>query len=65
MYLIVAVLGLSLIMARRYLSVFGEAELGGPTVPKYWSAGAMAVLYIVFLGAISLNAYDVLPNPLK
>ena len=63
MYMIVAVSGLGILLSRRYMKIFGEAELGGPRVPKYVSAVILFALYALFLLVISLNAYDVMPNP--
>lgn len=34
LYTICAILAVALLMARRFLPVFGNAELGGTTVPK-------------------------------
>jgi solute carrier family 8 (sodium/calcium exchanger) len=63
MYMIVAIAGLAIIIARRYMAYFGKAELGGPTRSKYLSSGALFVLYFLFLAIISLDAYGVISNP--
>ena len=63
MYMIVAVSGLLIIVSRRYMKFFGEAELGGPSVPKYASTVILFGLYALFLLIISLNSYGVMPNP--
>ena len=63
MYMIVAVSGLLIIVCRRYMKFFGEAELGGPLVPKYVSTVILFGLYALFLLVISLNAYGVIQNP--
>ena len=63
MYMIVAVSGLLIIVSRRYMKFFGEAELGGPLVPKYASSVILFGLYATFLLVISLNAYGIMPNP--
>ena len=63
MYMIVAISGLGIILSRRYMKIFGEAELGGPRIPKYASSGILFGLYALFLLVISLNAYGVMPNP--
>ena len=62
-YMIVAVSGLLIIVSRRYMKFFGEAELGGPKIPKYASAVILFSLYAFFLLAISLDAYGFMPNP--
>ena len=63
MYMIVAVSGLGILLSRRYMKIFGEAELGGPRLPKFASAAFLFALYALFLLAISLNAYGIMPNP--
>ena len=63
MYMIVAVSGLLTLISRRYMKLFGEAELGGPRVPKYASNIFLFALYALFLSVISLNVYGILPNP--
>jgi hypothetical protein len=63
MYMIVAITGLAIIVARRYMTYFGKAELGGPTGAKYLSSGALFLLYFLFLAIISLNSYGLITNP--
>ena len=63
MYMIVAVSGLGILLSRRYMKIFGEAELGGPRIPKYASSLILFGLYALFLLVISLNAYGIMPNP--
>ena len=63
MYMIVAVSGLGILLSRRYMKIFGEAELGGPRIPKYVSTVILFALYALFLLVISLNAYGIMPNP--
>ena len=52
-YIICAVIAISLIMARRFLPVFGQdgqgAELGGNTVLKYISASVLLFLWFLFV----------------
>ena len=64
LYTITAFLGLFLIVARRKLSIFGCAELGGPTGSKYFSAGFLFFLWLVFIVFNSLRAYGVIESPL-
>ena len=61
--MIVAVSGLGILLSRRYMKIFGEAELGGPRIPKYASSLILFGLYALFLLVISLNAYGIMPNP--
>ncbi|GAB1604677.1 sodium/calcium exchanger 3-like [Argonauta hians] len=51
LYTIFSALTMTLLILRRLHPIFGKAELGGPTIPKYISAGCtflMWVLYILF-----------------
>ena len=52
-YIICAVIAISLIMARRFLPVFGQdgqgAELGGNTVLKYISASVLLFLWFLYV----------------
>ena len=65
LYTVVAVLGLGLIVARRRLTVFGKAELGGETGMKYLSGFILFFLWVTFITLNSLNAYGVIKNPLS
>ena len=60
---IVATSGLLLICARRWLKIFGSAELGGPTVPKYISATILILLWVAFIVISSLRAYGIVKSP--
>ena len=64
LYTITAFLGLFLLVLRRKLSMFGCAELGGPTVSKYLSAGFLFALWLVFIVFNTLRAYGVIESPL-
>ena len=63
LYTIVSFVGLTLICFRRKLTFFGKAELGGPTVPKYISAGFLFSLWLVFIVVSCLRAYGVIESP--
>ena len=52
-----------ILIIARYLPIFGKAELGGPTLPKYFTSGALFLLYIVFLAGNTLFVYEIVPNP--
>ncbi|CAF1235055.1 unnamed protein product [Adineta ricciae] len=54
---ICCVLGMLVLILRRYLSVFGKAELGGPAIPKYLCSVFFVLLWIVYLALSSLQAY--------
>merc|ERR1712029_675226 len=53
-YTVCALLGLALLMARRFLPVFGNAELGGPTVTKW----ASSVFFIVLWSSTSPSVFS-------
>ncbi|CAF1080676.1 unnamed protein product [Adineta steineri] len=51
------ILGMTILILRRFLSVFGKAELGGPTIPKYICSIIFVFLWIGYLTLSSLQAY--------
>ena len=63
LYMVVAVLGLGVIVARRYLRVLGQAELGGPPTMKKVSCAFLVTLWLVFVIISTLKAYGVISNP--
>ena len=63
LYTIVAFLGLTLICIRRKSSFFCNAELGGPTVPKYISATFLFLLWVAFIVISCLRAYGLIESP--
>lgn len=56
-YTAVAFAAIALILLRRFLSVFGKAELGGAVIPKYMSGGFLIMLWFVYIILSSLQAY--------
>merc|ERR1711899_103675 len=66
-YIICAVIAISLIMARRFLPVFGQdgqgAELGGNTVLKYISASVLLFLWFLYVILSSLQTYGYIGDP--
>ena len=62
-YTICSVTGLTLIVMRRKMDLFGRAELGGVTSMKYVSAGILFGLWVLFIILNSLNAYGIIKNP--
>jgi len=64
LYSIAAILGLGLIMARRFLPFFGSSELGGPNVGKYASSAFLLILWISYIVLSSLQTYGVISSPL-
>ena len=63
LYMAVAVLGLGVIIARRYLPVLGQVELGGPPLMKKVSCAFLVFLWVVFVIISTLKAYGVISNP--
>ncbi|UJR09574.1 hypothetical protein I4U23_013809 [Adineta vaga] len=51
------ILGMTVLILRRYLGVFGKAELGGPTIPKYLCSIFFVLLWIGYLTLSGLQAY--------
>ncbi|CAF2384962.1 unnamed protein product [Rotaria sp. Silwood2] len=51
------VLSMSVLILRRYLGVFGKAELGGPAIPKYLCSIFFILLWIGYLTLSGLQAY--------
>merc|ERR1719445_1757411 len=57
LYAITAIICVGLLMLRRSLSVFGNAELGGPNGPKYVSGVILCILWFVYVLFSALQAY--------
>ena len=53
-----ALITLLIIALRRFLPVFGKAELGGPTIPKYFSSSIMVVLWFIYILLSALESYN-------
>ncbi|CAM4792636.1 unnamed protein product [Rotaria magnacalcarata] len=51
------ILSMSVLILRRYFSVFGKAELGGPVIPKYVCSIFFIFLWIGYLTLSGLQAY--------
>ncbi len=56
-YTAVAFAAIALILLRRFLSLFGNAELGGAVIPKYMSGAFLIMLWFVYIILSSLQAY--------
>ena len=57
-YVICASLCLLVLLIRRFSSAMGRAELGGPAVPRYLTAGLFILLWLVYIILSSLQAYE-------
>ena len=60
-FTICAISTLALLMIRRSLGFFGNAELGGPTVPKTISSVIFVTFWIIYVVMASLQAYGHIP----
>ena len=56
-FTVCAVITIAIIYARRYLKVFGKAELGGPTGPKWASGMFIFSLWILYIILASMQNY--------
>ena len=56
-YTICALTCIALFLLRRYLSIFGKGELGGPTKVKIASGVFLIFLWILYVLLSSLQAY--------
>lgn len=61
-FTICAISTLSFLMVRRNVPFFGNAELGGPTLPKTLSAIFCVSLWVMYILLASLQAYGVIPG---
>lgn len=59
-YSICAIAALSLLVIRRYLPVFGRAELGGPTGPKIFSGVIFIALWVIYVILSALQAKGII-----
>ena len=62
LYAITAIICVGLLMLRRSLSVFGNAELGGPNGPKYVSGVILCILWFVYVFRFSASGANVLSS---
>ena len=60
-YTVVSFFALALLFARRFVKPLGKAELGGPAIPKYFTAVFFLFLWIVYITLSSLQAYGHIP----
>lgn len=63
LYTITAIIAIVLLMVRRSLSLFGSAELGGPSTPKIVSAAILVSLWFTYVLLSSLQAYGKIEAP--
>jgi len=63
LYSITAILAIILLMLRRKLNIFGNAELGGTVTPKYVSGIILVLLWFSYVLLSSLQAYGKITAP--
>lgn len=63
LYSIAAILAIALLMLRRKLAFFGNAELGGTVAPKYMSGAILVGLWFSYVMLSSLQAYEKINAP--
>ena len=56
-YTVLAIFALALLLVRRYVPLFGSAELGGPQVPKMVTGVIFIVMWVIYVLLSSLQAY--------
>lgn len=57
MFAVVAVLAIGTLMLRRNLKIFGMAELGGPTIPRFGTALLLLLLWVVYISLSILQVF--------
>ena len=62
-YTCCAILAVTLLIARRFIPFFGNAELGGPTVPKRISSFLFVGLWVLYIILSVLQSYGVIKSP--
>jgi len=56
-----AVCSVVILLCRRYIPVFGRAELGGPVTPKIITGSILFCVWLSYILLSSLQAYDHIP----
>lgn len=59
-FIICAVLTHGLLLVRRNAAIFGNAELGGPSMPKYFTFVFLVLLWMTYVSLSSMEAYHVI-----
>ena len=62
-YTLCAITAIALLMTRRFLPIFGNAELGGPRVTKYLSAAFFLFLWLLYIVLSILQCYGYINSP--
>lgn len=59
-YTVVSIISIAILLLRRNLKVFGQAELGGPVVPKYICMAFILFLWFMYILLSSLQALKII-----
>ena len=62
-YTCCAIAAIALLMTRRFLPLFGKAELGGPKVTKCLSAAFFLFLWLLYIVLSILQCYGYISSP--
>ena len=62
-YTCCAISAVILLMTRRFLPIFGQAELGGPKVTKLLSAAFFLFLWLLYIVLSILQCYGYISSP--
>ena len=62
-YTCCAITTILLLMARRFLPIFGQAELGGPKLTKSLSAAFFLFLWLLYIVLSILQSYGLISSP--
>lgn len=57
LYSIVSLLAVALLVLRRQFSLFGRAELGGPTLTRYVTALILVMLWFTYVSLSAMQSY--------
>lgn len=60
LFMITAVLAISLLMVRRNVAALGSSELGGPALWRNISAGFLTILWILYILVSCLREFGVI-----
>jgi len=59
-YTVCSLACIGLLFTRRFIAWFGNAELGGPSTPKYLSAAFSICLWLFYVTLSGLKTYDII-----
>ncbi|XP_052131928.1 sodium/calcium exchanger 1-like [Frankliniella occidentalis] len=59
-FAIVAVLAIGILVIRRYVKFFGQAELGGPPIPRIGSSILLLLLWVLYITLSILQIFNII-----